>query len=75
MTAPVTLELKPEEVEYLNSLRRCALCDHLGALHHEAHEEDEDDHCAECAEQNCHGGLSFFDAECSLPQCHCTGYK
>lgn len=29
----VVLELKPEEVEFLNNLRRCALCDHLGALH------------------------------------------
>jgi hypothetical protein len=29
------VELKPDEVEFLISLRRCALCDHLGALHHE----------------------------------------
>ena len=27
------VELKPDEVEFLNSLRRCALCGHLGALH------------------------------------------
>jgi len=67
----VVMELKPAEVEYLNSMWRCRSCDHLMALHHPEHEEDEDDHCAECAEEDCHGGLSFFPAYCLIEACPC----
>lgn len=48
----VVLELKPEEVEFLNNPRRCALCDHLGALHEDFNAGADGEHCEFCEESS-----------------------
>lgn len=71
------MELKQAEVEYLNNLNRCGLCDHLGAFHSIDRRVDDDDieHCDYCEEAggNCPG--LYFHPECFIDACPCTGYK
>lgn len=69
------MELKPAEVEYLNNLNRCGLCDHLGAFHRDERADNEDLHCAECTEEDCLGIEWFMPAACLIDGCPCTGYK
>lgn len=79
----VVLELKPAEVEFLSSLGRCKLCDHLGVLHHESHEEYEGDveHCGTClnedVEELCYGvSLSAaLSTHCMIDGCHCQDFR
>ena len=77
MTSPVTLELKPEEVEFLNGLRRCALCDHLGALHEDFNAGADGEHCEFCEESSgaCEGVSPLIFNECKLSDCACEGYR
>lgn len=71
----VIMELKPAEVDYLNSMWRCRLCDHLMSLHRNE-QESIYKHCGWCEDHNgdC-DGLDWVPAsgECLIPDCGCTG--
>jgi len=73
----VVMELKPAEVEYLNSMWCCSLCDHLMALHAHADESDlEEEHCEGCEawgqDDPCTGvGGYVFNRACFIEGCKC----
>jgi len=70
----VVMELKPAEVEYLNSMWRCPKCDHLMALHHASHYEEGRRHCANCDpdEEECDGPYHAYEPDyCLIEGCKC----
>lgn len=79
----VVLELKQAEVDFLNNLGRCKLCDHLGAFHHEAHEEYDGDveHCGTCIIDNAGGecdGINMaiiLPSRCMIDSCMCEDFR
>lgn len=79
----VALELKQAEVDFLNNLGRCKLCDHLGAFHHEAHEEYDGDveHCYGCLdasnEEMCDGINMAVNlpSRCMIDGCMCENFR
>ena len=69
----VIMELKPAEVEYLNSMWRCRHCDHLMALHHASHYKDGAGHCANCdPDEECDGPYHAYEPDyCLISGCPC----
>jgi hypothetical protein len=67
----VIMELKPAEVEYLNSMWRCPKCDHLMALHAEDRMTVYRSHCDDCIDEECAGSISFVAAHCRIETCPC----
>lgn len=70
----VVMELKPAEVEYLNSMWRCALCDHLGVFHRDAGEPEDIEHCVDCA-GDCEGVSLYYSPGCLISGCSCQEYR